>query len=787
MNSTTAAPTTNPPTTNPPTPQPYLGLCVIFRDNLTTLPALLDSVRGHFDHYSFTDTGSVDGSRALVAEFLKDQSGVLTDFAWIDDFAAARNFCFAQSPARWRMFLDTDDQLISGEKIRPLLIKCEATHPQVEGLFVRYDYDRLEELPSLRIARWRPGWRFNDAVHERLEFAYPDGSGLPESALGHSSDFWMKHKPKTREEKAAALRRNAIIARRELETVSEPKYRARLGRTVAMEMKMDGRVAEAIPLWEDLYGLYKSYPEGKQAAADISKTYQYLAESLPAGPGTGDARGRLLELALDWGRKAGPAYEGLVLFSLDDHAGVIKAAQRSAGAGQQATHEGYVFEQGAIYVTAAGSALKTGMGADVAEHIINHIPAKLRNDAALMPHVNAVRREVDRITIVVPGTPQPFDEHGGGGMLGGSEEAVMYLVRELAALGRNVRVYGVLPPHRIPGPDAQGVDWRPVSSFNAENEHGTLVLWRAPGMLLRLMQDASERGGALPGVVQVYLWLHDSGLGVPPQHVQHLGVGCDAAVVLSDFHERMIRRCGYTGTFARLSNGIVEEDFEPFIDAPAFDLAPAGERDPLSVVYSSCPSRGLAPLLRMWPAVKAAVPEARLDIYYDWSMLEAHQPEKYAEVSTLYESVRRLGVTHHGGVDHATLHAALRKANVWAYSHFESPEVETFCISAVKALAAGATALTVPNGAVPEVTAGDAHLVTSVDDYRECLIGFLRNPEGVAVRRGRARRALARYGWKPVARKFSDLWSFRYKMKPAAYVPIDAVDAGPTVAAEVSP
>lgn len=764
------------------TPQPYLGLCVIFRDNLTTLPALLASVAGHFDHYSFTDTGSQDGSRALVEEFLKTQNGCLTDFTWIGDFAAARNFNFAQSPARWRMFLDTDDVLIRGANVRKLLLKCEAQHPQVEGFFVKYEYDRLEELPSMRLARWRDGWRFNDAIHERLEFAYPDnGAGLPDSAYGRTDEFLMHHKPKTREEKEAAIRRNTLIAKREMETATDPKYRARLARTLAMEMKMDGKFTDAIPLWEQLYNLYKAYPEGRQAAADISKTYQFLAERDKAAGGSAEQRVETLQKALSWGKKAGPAYEGLVLFSLDDHAGVLKAAQRSAGMGQQATHEGYIFEQGAIYITAAGSALKLGLQKASAERLINRVPAKLRNDETVMPHVNAVRREIDRITIVVPGTPQPFDENGGGGMLGGSEEAVMYLTRELALLGRNVRVFGVLPPHRVPGPDKYGVDWQPVETLNFDDELGTLVLWRSPGLLLKLMQEASTRGNALPGVVQAYLWLHDSGLGVHPQHVQHLGKGCNAAVVLSDFHERMIRRAGYDGAFVHLSNGITEADFEPFIDETAFDLAPAGERDPFSVVYSSCPSRGLGVLLREWPRIKAAVPQARLDIYYDWTMLEAFQPQKYDEVVKLYEAVQHLDVKHHGGVDHDTLHAALRKANVWAYSHFESPEVETFCISAVKALAAGATVLTVPNGALPEVTAGDAHMVTSPDAYVEKLIGFLKNSEGVAARRERAKRALARYGWKPVAERFSKVWSFREKMKPSDYVPIDTYETGSTV------
>jgi glycosyltransferase involved in cell wall biosynthesis len=742
-------------------PQPFLGLCTIFRDNIDTLPALLASVAGHFDHYSFTDTGSKDGSRELVEAFLQTHRGVLTDFEWVDDFAKARNFNFSHSPARWKFFLDSDDQLVGGEKVRPLLLKVEAQHPQIEAFFVNYDYDKLEELPTMRLARVRDGWGFNDAIHERLEFIYPgtDEEGLPEKAYGRTGEFHLFHKRKSPEEKAAAIRRNTRIAEREYAATTDQKYRARLARTLAMELKMDGRGFEAIPLWAELWKDYSAYPEGRQAAADCAKAYQYRAET---GNPTPEEREAWLLTGLEWAKRAGPAYEGMLLFSLKDYEGVLRAAQRSMGRGQQATHEGYIFEQGVIYISASAAAARLGKHADVVEHILNRVPAKLRNDPSVLEHINGIRHEVDRITILVPGTPQPFDENGGGGMLGGSEEAVVYLSRALAQAGRNVRVYGVLPPHRLPGPDRFGVDWQDAGAFDIDKEHGTLVLWRAPGVLLRLMQEAGKRGGPLPGVVQAYLWLHDSGLGIDPRLAETVSHGADA-VVLSEFHERMIRRAGYTGRCIRLTNGIVREDFEPFIAKRSFGFTEGG-RERNSVVYSSCPSRGLVQLLTMWPAVKAAVPDAKLDIYYDWSMLEAMQPEKYDEVSKLYAGVQHLSVTHHGGVDHATLHAALRRANVWAYSHFESPEVETSCISSMKALAAGATVLTVPNGALPETVGSAGYFATSPEQYQKDLIDLLKSPEGVRVRREKARAAVAFYSWDVVAKGFSDLWTVRRKI-----------------------
>jgi glycosyltransferase involved in cell wall biosynthesis len=202
-----------------------------------------------------------------------------------------------------------------------------------------------------------------------------------------------------------------------------------------------------------------------------------------------------------------------------------------------------------------------------------------------------------------------------------------------------------------------------------------------------------------------------------------------------------------------LSNGIVREDFEPHIGK--------GEKDPYSVVYTSCPSRGLTDLLDIWPEVKAAVPEARLDIYYDWTMVRENQPEFFEKLTDKMKSVSGLDVIHHGGVSHEVLNEKLRKANIWAYSHFQNPMVETFCISAVKASASGCACLTVPNGAVPEV-APMSRFETSIDSYKAALIEMLGNGgPSLEERVETARDALERFAWDSVAKRFSEEWTIR--------------------------
>lgn len=739
--------------------QPSIALNVLFYKE-ENLDVLLKSVYSVFDEYNFT-LGCTEENRPLcednirkVKNFLKAMAArgyrtTYTEYPWNDDFGAARNFNWANCKSDWGMFLDGDDELHipNGDHIRQLVASLDKNNPQVKGVFVSYRYDKNETLNTMRLCRWGDGgWTWCDAIHERLELqAYE----LPEGGFGQCDDgsVYVLHKFKTAEEKKAAVLRNAVIAEREYYATTDAKYKARLARSVAMAKKMEGRAAESIPWQKELYEHYKSYPEGRQGAADISKALLTLAQKEPEADH--------LESALEWAKKAGPAYEGLVHHASKRWGDVIKAAQRSAGAGQQATHEGYIFEQGLIYAVAADAALELGYRPEVIERLINKIPAQLRTESIIHEPVKFLSAQVDRITIIVPGTPQFFDENGGGGMLGGSEEAVMYLSRELAGLGRNVRVFAPLPPHRLPGLDKYGVDWQEIDSFDIDAEHGVAVFWRATGMVLNLMRAKAEGEATIPGLRRTYLWLHDIHSGVPGDLQKIAFGGVDGVITLSKFHRDGIdANSPGVGRYFDLGNGIPGEDFVPSETDPV--------RDPNLVLFTSSPDRGLLHLLRAWPKVKVACPEARLEIFYDWAMLERMQPKMYEQILATYESVRPLDVVHLGGVDHATLHQKLKSANVWAYSHFDNVTVETHCISLCKAKAAGCFPLISGEGALPETADGWGEIVEDSEKYADRLIHHVLNPASEEFRLTMRRAAIERHNWKSLAKRFSDLWTQRF-------------------------
>ena len=68
-----------------------LSLCMIVRNEEERLARCLRSVQGAVDEIVIVDTGSTDGTKAISAAF----TDRVFDFAWRDDFAAARNASMA--------------------------------------------------------------------------------------------------------------------------------------------------------------------------------------------------------------------------------------------------------------------------------------------------------------------------------------------------------------------------------------------------------------------------------------------------------------------------------------------------------------------------------------------------------------------------------------------------------------------------------------------------------------------------------------------------------------------
>ncbi len=354
-----------------------------------------------------------------------------------------------------------------------------------------------------------------------------------------------------------------------------------------------------------------------------------------------------------------------------------------------------------------------------------------------------------RIGIFLPSTPTPFDAvTPTEGPLGGSEEAVVHLAAEMARLGHIVEVFTPMPKRENVARIVDNVTYRPVNEFPAsgflggEQHFDAVIFWRCPG----IFDDVKVKAAPYKKI----LWLHDAYYNVP----SYLYEVPDAVLTLSEHHR--------TSVIAR-DSAPPTTSWRPFangIDPEQFPLWDPELRDPHKVIYASSPDRGLETLLEVWPAVRNAVDDATLDIYYDWGMVKRHKPALYASLMARIDELRPLGVRYHGGVAQPVLHDLMRRAGVWAYPNIG--EVETFCITAVKALAAGMEPVATAAGALPEVLDRECLALqpdglVDTEDFCDALIEALDNPAEEGARRAGRESALKRYSWPVTAKRLETI------------------------------
>ena len=156
---------------------PRLSLCMIVRNEERFLAGALESARGAVDEMLVVDTGSQDRTRAIATE----HGARMLEFAWCDDFSAARNHGLEAARGTHILVLDADERL-AGRAAKAL--KQAIANPRLLfGMLPLHDADaldapfadviagkrRLQEpiwLP--RLFRNHPRLRFERRVHETM-------------------------------------------------------------------------------------------------------------------------------------------------------------------------------------------------------------------------------------------------------------------------------------------------------------------------------------------------------------------------------------------------------------------------------------------------------------------------------------------------------------------------------------------------------------------------------------------------------------------------------------------
>ncbi|KAA0150319.1 hypothetical protein FNF29_05331 [Cafeteria roenbergensis] len=392
----------------------------------------------------------------------------------------------------------------------------------------------------------------------------------------------------------------------------------------------------------------------------------------------------------------------------------------------------------------------------------------LKGDDAVVPLADRrfVPRPTDRPTVVLVAEEfgQGWFENWGPWFdqpVGGSEEAASQVIVALEALCRrhgdrmcvHVEVYKAVVPPEHRGRASAGAVWYPTAWLDPQQEwppggrgRTIAVLWRYPvsvGMLVGPAQvrDAARRlaqthgelasttggdraaalaaatGGRLGGV---YAWLHDS---LAPAQAVLARQACalfTGVFAISSYHSSTSGgETAIPDMFQVVRNGAATT-----LENPAEPV----RREPGLVIYASAPNRGLRVLLHQWPRIRAAIPHARLEVFYGFTRgfhayIQALMGEEAAGqwIAQTKQMLDQPGITLRGMVSSADLATAYRRASFFAYP---TAFRETGCIALVKAMALGALPITsrFPESVLPELV-GDvdlgpplpAHLATLVD------------------------------------------------------------------------
>jgi glycosyltransferase involved in cell wall biosynthesis len=208
-----------------------LALVMIARDEASAIARALESARPYVDRMIVLDTGSVDDTRAIA----KACGAQVHEFAWCDDFAAARNAALAHSDARWNLVLDADEWIEGGAEVLG-----PDTLPADGGGFLgevqiasRMDGTGAEGVSGAWIARVLPaGVGYVGRIHEQ------PASDLPTVRL----PLAIGHDGYTAANLARKGARNETLLMRELEGAPEDAY---LWFQIAKEHQARGRSPQA--------------------------------------------------------------------------------------------------------------------------------------------------------------------------------------------------------------------------------------------------------------------------------------------------------------------------------------------------------------------------------------------------------------------------------------------------------------------------------------------------------------------------------------------------------------
>jgi hypothetical protein len=272
-----------------------LSVCLVTRNEEQNLPRVLRSVAGLADQVVVIDTGSSDRTAAVAAEL----GAHVEQFAWDDDFSAARNFALDRATGDWVLWLNPDEELVpdSQAAVRQALADTGALayHVRVQDRLRADRPDAVSETVQLRLFRRDPELRFLGRLHPHFATPPEEVARKRGRQVGLAPVTVRRHAylSQVTPDKLAWARR--LLERELQDRPGQLHYQIEYGRTLLLLNDPRGHevLAEAA-----------KQLRGAGAAAATNPTtpslLEYLLTVSPAQSRSGVSRDEARDLALRW-------------------------------------------------------------------------------------------------------------------------------------------------------------------------------------------------------------------------------------------------------------------------------------------------------------------------------------------------------------------------------------------------------------------------------------------------------------------------------------------------------
>lgn len=138
-----------------------VSLCMIVKNEHHVLRRCLLSVRPYIDHWVIVDTGSTDGTQALVLDFFQDLPGLLVEQPWRNfGHNRSESIALARDRADYLLILDADEYLEVDDGFTWPHLTADAYDFTMDSGGVTYT--------RIQLVRTALPWRFEGVLHEYI-------------------------------------------------------------------------------------------------------------------------------------------------------------------------------------------------------------------------------------------------------------------------------------------------------------------------------------------------------------------------------------------------------------------------------------------------------------------------------------------------------------------------------------------------------------------------------------------------------------------------------------------